>query len=376
MKERAHRQLVRRFETQGSYPIPEGMNDSLCEFLEYWLEEEEAEFLLSVPEFPESLASVAERVGRPEDETKRMLKTLIDKTLVIDHQVEGVDGRLYSLASVIAWTENYFHRYVDLNAPNRREIDAKLGQWLEALKASEELGGPGARLGRIVPIEKAITDTRGVVPISEATKIIDEASYVSVMRCPCRSSGHLAGTGCDYPMEVCMSMDDYARYQVEYGYAREISKEEAKRILKECEERGLPHVTDNIKGSHSMLCGCCPCHCIGLAGFRLQEQAPIFAKTAFLCAADLEQCRGSGECVEKCAFDAIELKDGKAQVSEARCIGCGMCTTVCPQEALSLKPRPPEKAERYYETVKEYLEDSGLKGHRHPETKDDLDYIH
>jgi heterodisulfide reductase subunit A-like polyferredoxin len=62
----------------------------------------------------------------------------------------------------------------------------------------------------------------------------------------------------------------------------------------------------------------------------------------------------AGDCAEKCEYDAISVVEAKARVDEERCIGCGACTTVCPTEALSLKVRPPEKMEKYYESMKEY----------------------
>ena len=37
--------------------------DFLCEFYQYWLTEEEAKFLLSVPSLPTSIDSIAEKSG-------------------------------------------------------------------------------------------------------------------------------------------------------------------------------------------------------------------------------------------------------------------------------------------------------------------------
>ena len=185
-------------------------DEFLAEFYQYWMTEEEAEFLRLMTELPASIDSIAEKAGVTKEEAEKMLQTLIEKTMVEDFEGEGLDERLYARASLIAWTENYLHRYVDLDDPNPREIDVKLGQWMEAMKASD-YAEPGPKLGRLIPIEKAISDTRGVISTSEASKIIDEASYVSVAPCPCRSTGHLAGTGCKTPMEVCFSLNDYAR---------------------------------------------------------------------------------------------------------------------------------------------------------------------
>jgi len=55
-------------------------------------------------------------------------------------------------------------------------------------------------------------------------------------------------------------------------------------------------------------------------------------------------CTGCGVCVERCRFDAIELKGGVATVDELLCEGCGLCSLVCPARegsvaAVSLVPR-------------------------------------
>ena len=256
--------------TENAYEKLGGGIEVLTEFYEYWMTEEEAEFLTLIPDLPESLDSIAEKAGMTREETKKMLQTLIEKAMVDDFDAEDLDERLYGRGSLVSWTECYLSRYVDLDDPNPREIDVKLAKFMEAMKADYVEQGP--KLGRLIPMEKAISDTRGVISTSEASKIIDEASCVSVAPCPCRSTGHLAGTGCKTPMEVCFSLNDYARYQAEYGFAREVTKEWAKKTLRECEELGLPHLTDNIRGNDTFICNCCPCHCAGLVGFANAEQ--------------------------------------------------------------------------------------------------------
>ena len=55
--------------------------------------------------------------------------------------------------------------------------------------------------------------------------------------------------------------------------------------------------------------------------------------------ADEEICRGCGQCVPICAFQAIELDPVKkvARVNEAICVGCGACAATCPSKAMQHK---------------------------------------
>ena len=49
-------------------------------------------------------------------------------------------------------------------------------------------------------------------------------------------------------------------------------------------------------------------------------------------------CMGLGSCVKACAFDAIHVVDGVAQVDEALCTGCGACARVCPKGIIHMVP--------------------------------------
>ena len=49
-------------------------------------------------------------------------------------------------------------------------------------------------------------------------------------------------------------------------------------------------------------------------------------------------CIGLGDCASVCAYDAIKLCSGVAQVDFAKCRGCSMCVSACPKNLISLAP--------------------------------------
>lgn len=53
-------------------------------------------------------------------------------------------------------------------------------------------------------------------------------------------------------------------------------------------------------------------------------------------------CVGLGNCVKACAFDAIVVKDGLAQVIEAKCKACGKCIEACPKKIIEMVPKKSE----------------------------------
>lgn len=48
-------------------------------------------------------------------------------------------------------------------------------------------------------------------------------------------------------------------------------------------------------------------------------------------------CTGCGMCVQVCPYDAIVLKDDKAEVNEVLCEGCGTCSATCLRAAIQVK---------------------------------------
>ncbi|MDR3121650.1 MAG: RnfABCDGE type electron transport complex subunit B [Clostridiales bacterium] len=49
-------------------------------------------------------------------------------------------------------------------------------------------------------------------------------------------------------------------------------------------------------------------------------------------------CLGFGNCVKACAYGAIFVRDGVAEVVASRCTACGMCAAACPKKLIELLP--------------------------------------
>ena len=361
MGKTAYQELTSRFEDSGGLPLPPGKNEPLTEWFKYWLTEEEAAFLLDLPmqhEMPATLSAIAEKAGMTEADTGEMLETLAEKVMIYDMKMPTEEGeiRLFVLTEIFFFLESYLNRYYDDHLNDPDDIHANLGRWFEDLKSSEKME-PKAKEMRIIPIAKAVEDPRGPVSTYDAIKLVEKTAYVGVLKCLCRSTGHLAGTPCEYPLEVCIVLGDHARRYQERGFGRPVTKEWAIETIKKCEEMGLCHSVDNVDddGDASIICNCCPCHCIPLTGYRMADQAARMARSEFVNTVDLDECAGSGECVEACSYGALELVDDRASVKEDRCIGCGVCCTVCPTKALSLRARPMEKRDKIYPTTEEYM---------------------
>lgn len=49
-------------------------------------------------------------------------------------------------------------------------------------------------------------------------------------------------------------------------------------------------------------------------------------------------CLGLGTCVTVCAFDAIRIVNGIAEIDKEKCTGCKACTQICPKAVIEMVP--------------------------------------
>ncbi len=123
---------------------------------------------------------------------------------------------------------------------------------------------------------------------------------------------------------------------------RELTPDEALKLLKEFEKHGLVHELFACMNSGQwtfVICNCDPKHCVPTRAY-LKIGEGIFPGP-YKALVDEEKCLGiekCGECLKICSFNAIEERNGKAFVND-RCMGCGLCINRCSGNARKLVPR-------------------------------------
>ena len=138
----------------------------------------------------------------------------------------------------------------------------------------------GARLTRIPLLGRLVrwvANTWGnnlegayVLTPDEAAEVVDASEKLMVGPCTCRQVYH----NCDNPInvEIMLSLDANIFVEERPDEYREISKEEAKEILRDCHQRGLIHNIVRCRGDFYAICNCCSCCCVPL---RLRNQYGI-----------------------------------------------------------------------------------------------------
>ena len=104
----------------------------------------------------------------------------------------------------------------------------------------------------------------------EAEQIVDDAEGVAVGPCTCRS----VFRNCDKPINVEILLGATRHIFMEHmpHDSHEITKTEAKDILRDCHQRGLIHTIIKCKEHFYAICNCCSCCCVPL---RLSKQYGI-----------------------------------------------------------------------------------------------------
>lgn len=293
--------------------------------------EEEAELLMAMPGTPEQLA---EKTGKPVEDVDAMCKELYHKGLAFKSFKGDAIG--YKMCrdmiqfhdGTILWPEappeyhDLWQKFMEEEWPNFARMFEKI------------LPKP---FTRVVPVGQSIeAGKQQILDADSVDKIIQESDTIAVTRCTCR----VIAKKCDKPLEVCLQVGNAAKYTIDRGSGREVSKEEALRILRDAEQEGLVHVTMNKTHAGHFICNCCSCCCQAFP-LLISEGLNLCAPSRFQAEIDADACTACGTCEDRCYFNAIATTAHEnqpvSQVVAEKCMGCGLCQITCPENAITMK---------------------------------------
>lgn len=109
------------------------------------------------------------------------------------------------------------------------------------------------------------------------------------------------------------------------------------------EDYGLIHISPNTAQITST-CNCCSCCCVIMQPMTNYGNVyKMLAPSRYRAVIDAEKCTGCQTCVERCHFNAIEMrkvagsKKMKASIVNEHCMGCGLCIFKCSANAMHLE---------------------------------------
>jgi Pyruvate/2-oxoacid:ferredoxin oxidoreductase delta subunit len=123
--------------------------------------------------------------------------------------------------------------------------------------------------------------------------------------------------------------------------SREITVDEAMKVLERSHEVGLVHMAYTMKDDPKpgLVCSCCACCCHTLGSLVRNGIHAQILTSKYIAVNDSEKCDDCGDCVDRCVFQARNMVDGKLVYGNVVCHGCGLCVSTCNAGAISLVNR-------------------------------------
>lgn len=318
--------------------------EDLIEILKENFSPEEAEVAMAlptgvIPMQPVALEEILSASQLPKDKLTEILENLVQRGLLFYGKTEdGQEG--YALQQVgFGFPQTFFWKGED--NPHARKMAKAMAKYFNR-KVTRGAYASKTKTYRYIPVKQSMeAEMQAVLPHHTMEKVVEDAERIALAHCPCRMAYKLVGKGCEHPTDVCMKFNDMARYVIDRGLAKEITKEEALAVIKRSEEEGLVHFVDNAEGEILHNCNCCGCACWNVGNIRRRKiPRDALMATYFLRETDEETCIGCGECETLCPVQAVSMDDDVPVVDTEWCIGCGVCATACPTDAVTMKLRP------------------------------------
>jgi Pyruvate/2-oxoacid:ferredoxin oxidoreductase delta subunit len=316
------------------FPAGAPKTEKFVELLKTLFTEEEAKVAAQMPILTTPLSEIAQNLGRDEAEIRPILESMANKGLAYHRNQEEVD--IYSLFPLVPGIFELQFMKGEVNEHTRKLAhifeDMYETGWAEDLFASK------TQLARVVIMEQEIPSGVEVFPYEKVSKFIEDSDYHALSVCYCRHEKELLDKSCGRPKDTCLTFGRFAKYVVERGFGRQITKEEAYKILDMSEAEGLVHLSDNNQKRINFICNCCGCCCGILGGITKLHKPNAVATSHFVVSINEDTCVACEACVARCHFDALTVNE-VSEVDSEKCLGCGLCNMVCPTESLSMVRR-------------------------------------
>jgi Pyruvate/2-oxoacid:ferredoxin oxidoreductase delta subunit len=330
----------------GMMPMP--LTGTILDLIKTILTEEQARFITNFSGAM-NLDQIREKSGMGGPALDAMLESLMDGGVITGTRSKGTGTMVYRLMGpfpgIFEFTmmrggtgekeksqARLFDRLFDELAGM---VQKNYDQIIEATRSFPPLA-------RVVPMDTEIDrDKEAVLPMEEVNRIVDKYDTIAVTNCYCRHEKELLGEPCRVTGEKnnCLMFGKMAQFAMEHNFARPISRDDARRVLRESEKAGLVHKAFHVNldpdREEEAICNCCKC-CCGTFQMYYKGAAPLHNLATFMAAVERDACTGCGLCEEKCPMEAIVITDGIAAVLVDKCIGCGVCASQCALDAVQI----------------------------------------
>ncbi|MFW9947583.1 MAG: ATP-binding protein [Candidatus Odinarchaeota archaeon] len=335
-----------------SLPVdyPETESGIEIRILKHLFTPQEAEIALNlklIPQEPKAMFRPFKKKGWTLEQFSEALLTMAKKGAI--NWIRRRDGtNYYSIAFLMV---GFYDYQIDKLTKNFSEdIDQYMDEgFIPAMLEN------GILQMRTIPIEKSVSLEYNISNFDEIKTIIDNVEKtLFVSPCICRQSKDVQGKGCDHPKETCISIGVSPRIFLEQG--REITKDEALKVLRMAQDRGMVICPTNTQKPF-VICCCCGCSCVFLTNLKKYANPAQYVNSNYFVEINKDLCSGCANCINACPMNANKINErGISEVDLGYCIGCGVCIPNCPSLARNLIKKssesiPPENFTELYQAI-------------------------
>jgi len=361
-REKSLVKLAKLMNTRHKDPYP--ISEQLLGCLDAILTSEEIDFLIEMDTDPYTYEQALYHSFMPEARFEKLFESIVRKGFAWPH--ETTDGvQWFRLPGFMLGA---FEVYLADGAetPEKREFARRLDALFESFaklntfptrnifnaqvkrsRPQQSILLPGAAPGRTrIPVDRRLdAGPANVYPAKTVRELIEKNGddrNIAVVHCFCRQYRKMMEEPCRFghAPQSCLVIGSLARFAVQYGTGRYLSKSDALQLLREVESRGAVHQVfhaDEDTGKPEIgICNCC-WDCCGVLGSYNRGIIPLHLHAYFEASIrDAAACNGCGVCVRFCPVQAITLEDGVCRIERRMCIGCGQCELQCSQGAIRM----------------------------------------
>ena len=315
--------------------------------LQHLFTPEEAKIAVKLRITPEPLEKIYRRVKRMGisiEELEQILYRMYKKGSIAHATVVDENGETKYYANAFLAVGMYEYQLDRLS----KEFVQDFEQYVEEAFMDEFTRTKISQL-RTIPVKQSIPSEHAISTYDNVRSILEDESItkgkIAIMDCVCRKSKDILGKPCKLSdlRETCMTIGRGAQISLDKGWSRQLTTEEALKLLDKFEEAGFIVQPDNTQVPF-FICNCCGCCCELTTHLKKFDKPVEYISSNFYAEVDSDLCTGCEVCLNRCLMDAIILVDEKSSVNRDSCIGCGLCISTCPVEAITLKKKEKETA--------------------------------
>lgn len=213
-----------------------------------------------------------------------------------------------------------------------KEIPQKVRDELDQMYVDSYGDDAKIRLEKVQKGELKSIENAYFFTLEETLRMIDKTETdIYIIPCNCKR----LKLGCEdkKPYDCCMAFTKGINSEWDRGYGTEISKEEAKELVKKFRRSGLMQSSEAEWG----LCNCCGCCCYPIRSSEKVGTKGLWPLQRYEIIWHEDKCINCGACSRICNFEAFTTKDKQTSFNKDKCWGCTICYERCPKEAIELK---------------------------------------